>query len=308
MSAVFIFLISLQFGFAQEFEIYNQKVKEANSLLKTEQYKEASEKYEEALANAPIDLPHHQMDAAKAFSMAGNKDKAFFYLSKMIDQSKFRMYDYIVKDLHFQTLHEDPRWKEILVAILINKNEYEKHFDKEVVGKLDTVRLFKEMYREKYFETVKEYGEKSQEVSEALEQIRSTDSLNFEIVSEILDRKGWQPQKRIGLKGSHTLYTTILETKLENQLKYLPMIREAYKEGNVSSTQLSFIEDQVALKQRNKQIYGSQLGRDSITGKPFLLPVEDPENVNKRRHEIGLPKIEIFLSVWNIQWDPKEHL
>ncbi len=42
-------------------------------------------------------------------------------------------------------------------------------------------------------------------------------------------------------------------------------MREAVKKGNANSSSLALLEDRVALRKGEKQIYGSQIGRDQET-------------------------------------------
>ncbi len=51
-----------------------------------------------------------------------------------------------------------------------------------------------------------------------------------------------------------------------------------------------------------KQIYGSQIHRDQKTGKYFVAPIEDEQNVNKRRAAVGLEPLEEYAKQWNIDY------
>ena len=71
---------------------------------------------------------------------------------------------------------------------------------------------------------------------------------------------------------------------------------------------LALLEDRVSLRKVGKQIYGSQIGKDQETGEYFISPLEDPENVDKRRAEVGLGPIADYISNWNLTWDAKKHI
>ncbi|PZP40871.1 MAG: hypothetical protein DI598_18930 [Pseudopedobacter saltans] len=117
-----------------------------------------------------------------------------------------------------------------------------------------------------------------------------------------MDTKGWLGADKIGKKGNQTLFLVIQHSDKATQEKYLPMMREAVKEGKAQPDNLALLEDRVALKQGKPQIYGSQVGSDS-TGKYFVFPLLDPENVDKRRAEVGLPPLSDYLSYWQATWD-----
>jgi hypothetical protein len=80
------------------------------------------------------------------------------------------------------------------------------------------------------------------------------------------------------------------------------MMRAAVQDKKASSKDLALLEDRTALNQGKKQIYGSQLGRDDKTKKYYLLPLEDPGNVDKRRAKMGLIPIAEYLRQWGITW------
>ena len=85
------------------------------------------------------------------------------------------------------------------------------------------------------------------------------------------------------------------------------MMREAVKEGNARGSSLALLEDRVALRQGERQIYGSQIGRDQETGEYFVSPLIDPENVDKRRAEVGLGTISEYVAIWDMTWDVEKH-
>lgn len=51
------------------------------------------------------------------------------------------------------------------------------------------------------------------------------------------------------------------------------------------------VHDRVHLMLGERQRYGSQIGSDTESGRLFVLPVEDPDDVDERRREVGLPPL-----------------
>ncbi len=66
--------------------------------------------------------------------------------------------------------------------------------------------------------------------------------------------------------------------------------------------------DRLLLRRGQRQIYGTQLARSSKSNKPYVLPLEDPLNVDKRRLEMGLNSMQENLNRWNLIWDAKAYL
>ena len=134
------------------------------------------------------------------------------------------------------------------------------------------------------------------------------DSINTIKVKKILDERGWLGADVVGNRGNLTLFLVIQHSDLETQEKYLPMMQDAVKNGNASPKHLAYLEDRVALKKGEKQIYGSQIMYLSETGEAFVRPLIDPENVDKRRAEIGLGTMQDYLFTnFGLNWDVEEY-
>jgi hypothetical protein len=85
------------------------------------------------------------------------------------------------------------------------------------------------------------------------------------------------------------------------------MMREAVKNGKAAGSSLALLEDRVALGQGKRQIYGSQISRDPETQEYYISPLEDPDNVDKRRAEVGLGPLSEYVIHWQIKWDVEKY-
>ena len=141
-----------------------------------------------------------------------------------------------------------------------------------------------------------EYGRNSNELNNLWDTIQIIDSINQIKVIKILDEFGWLGKDDVGWKANIALFLVIQHSELEIQKKYLPLLHEAVKEGKAEPGNLAYLEDRIAVQQNKKQIYGSQLEYDTLTGKYHALPIEDPENVDKRRKKMGLLSLEEYIS------------
>jgi hypothetical protein len=99
----------------------------------------------------------------------------------------------------------------------------------------------------------------------------------------------------------------IQHSDLKTQQKYLPMMRTAVKEGKTEARWLALLEDRVALGEGRKQIYGSQIYLNKKTNKSYVAPLEDPDNVDKRRKEVGLDPLSHYLKQWDLIWNQEEY-
>lgn len=147
------------------------------------------------------------------------------------------------------------------------------------------------------------YGGDSKEMRDLGKVMAEKDSINLIKVKAIIDKFGWLGPDVIGDDGNSTLFFVIQHSDIVTQEKYLPIMREAVKNGKAKARSLALLEDRVALRQGKNQIYGSQVVWDMKTNEYYVLPLEDPDNVDARRSQVGLPPLSEYLSHWQLKWD-----
>ena len=184
-----------------------------------------------------------------------------------------------------------------------NRAELEKNYNWDLVNELKVVYEEDQKYRKEAQKAYKEYGRDSEEVKALWETINEKDAINLEKVTKIIDEHGWLGADIIGKQGNSALFLVIQHSDLETQLKYLPIMREAVAKGNARGSSLALLEDRTALRQGKRQTYGSQIGTDPETGKHYVLPLEDPDNVDKRRAEVGLGMLAGYTQRFDFEWD-----
>jgi len=79
------------------------------------------------------------------------------------------------------------------------------------------------------------------------------------------------------------------------QERYLPLIREAVKAGRADPLSLAELEDEISVANTGFQLYGTEITFDLVSRVAKLVPVIDPEVIDARRAEIGLPPIDEYL-------------
>lgn len=298
-------------NFAQNKDKYVEFVKKADSLYNAKDYKGSAIAYQNAFdSNDGKAAPNDRYNAACTFALAGDSEKAFYHLlySAEHPRIKYNNYNHITTDPDLNSLHKNEQWEKLITIVKANKDDVEKELDKPLVAILDSIYQEDQTYRRQIEEIEKKYGRESREMKKHWALINEKDSINLIKIQKILDGKGWLGSNVIGDQGNSTLFLVIQHSPLEVQQKYLPMMRDAVKNGNANSSSLALLEDRVALRKGGKQIYGSQIGRNQETGEYFVSPLEDPENVDKRRAEVGLGPIADYVSNWNMTWDVKKHI
>ena len=303
----FILTTTLNFGQNVPKE-YFDLVKIADSLYNAKNYRNSAEKYSEAFkSNKWKGYPNDRYSAACSWALAAIPDSAFFQLDRIATKSKYTNYGEITTDADLVSLHRDQRWTPLLEKIKQNKEKEEANYNKSLVAILDTINIEDQKYRHQIDEIEKKYGWESKEIKDHWKIIHEKDSVNLIKVKTILDQYGWLGADIVGKQGNSTLFLVIQHSDLTTQEKYLPLMREAVKNGKAQGSSLALLEDRVALRQGKMQIYGSQIGRNLETQEYYVSPLEDPDNVDKRRAEVDLGPLADYISKWKINWDVEQY-
>ena len=297
-----LFVVAVNLGFAQPVE-YWDLVKEADSLYRVKDYGNASAKYSSAFkAYGWRGMVNDRYNAACSWALIGNADSAFFQLERIATKGNYSNYGHITTHTDLTGLHSDKRWTPLIELVKQNKEKAEANFNRPLISQLDSVYTEDQKYRLMISDIEKKYGYESKEMRELWRTMHKKDSINLIIVTSILDKFGWLGADVVGAQGNATLFLVIQHSDLKTQEKYLPMMRDAVKNGKAPGSSLALLEDRVALGQGRKQIYGSQIHRDPPTGKYFVGPIEDEPNVNKRRAAVGLEPLEDYVKLWGIDY------
>jgi len=178
----------------------------------------------------------------------------------------------------------------------------ELSFNTKIAIQLDSIHGEDQKLRLKTAEIENKSGFQSQEMQNHWRMIHKKDSMNVIEVTKILDKFGWLGADAVGGKANTTLFLVIQHADQKTQEKYLPMMRDAVKNGKAQGSSLALLEDRVAIGQGRKQIYGSQIHQSRETGRFFVAPIEDEVNVNKRRASVGLEPLEEYVKRWEIDY------
>ena len=185
-------------------------------------------------------------------------------------------------------------------------NKTETKLNAALVRQLDTIHHDDQDYRVLIDSVNKKYGQQSKEMLDLWRLIGQRDSINTIKVTTIIDRYGWLGADVVGEHGNSTLFLVIQHADFSVQEKYLPLMRDAVKKGNAIWADLALLEDRVLIWKGKKQLYGSQIS-DYLDAGAFVAPLEDPDNVDKRRAEAGLRPMAIYLSYFGMKWDLEQY-
>ena len=300
-----LFLSVLFVSFYSFGQSYNDLVKQAFSYYQAKDYKKSLDLYQHAFKieqNNYSDLYNGACSAA----LSGDIKTAFNLLNLSIQKGWINI-NHLKKDADLTALHSYKDWGITLQDLQEKVDEIEANYDKPLQQEL--LQIFKDdqNIRRQYIDSSKKYGYNNPIVDSLTKVMIFNDSVDLEKVTKILDTKGWVGKDKVGGQANQTLFLVIQHADIKTQQKYLPMMREAVKKGNASSGSLALLEDRVALREGKKQIYGSQIGRNTKTNNFYVEPLEDPDNVDKRRSEVGLGTLSDYVKNWNINWNVEEY-
>jgi hypothetical protein len=284
---------------------YNSLIKKADSSYNTKTYIASRDYFEKAFK---IDHTNskHLYNAACAAALANDMDKAFNWLNLSIDNGYVNI-THLKIDSDLTPLHSENEWKKLILKLEKKIEIIEVNYDKPLQKELLSIYEEDQGMRMKFMGIYKNPNSDRKKIDSIGKIMNHQDSLNLIKVSRILDTKGWVGKDVVGETANKTLFLVIQHADLQTQQKYLPMMREAVKKGNASGANLALMEDRVALREGKKQIYGSQIAKNTETKIYYISPLEDPDNVDLRRANVGLQPIAEYVSQWQIKWDVEQY-
>lgn len=287
---------------------YYLAVGRCDSLYTAKQYKAAAQAYQKLFTTfAEYVYWTEHYNAASNYALAGDVNSAFIQLYKAAENPDFTAYNQLTTDPDLDNLHTDSRWAILTKDIKQRRDNKLPNANIHLVHMLDTVFQTDQGLRYRITKTEEKYGDTSAQMQQLWNDIAMADSLNYLRVAQLLDTHGWLGADSIGRDGNNVLFLVIQHSDLAAQLKYLPLMREAVQQHHAEARSLALLEDRIAIRQGKKQIYGSQIMRDTRTGKYYLYPVEKPEQLDERRKSVGLGTISEYVKNWGLQWSLKQY-
>ncbi|WP_431157833.1 DUF6624 domain-containing protein [Winogradskyella poriferorum] len=182
-----------------------------------------------------------------------------------------------------------------------------KPLQENLIAVLDTIWKAEQLPIRSRDSLMKIYGADHQLVKEQQAIYKKNHILNERKIKQILDTYGWPSKEHAGEDGNWTICNVIQHSDNSVRIDYLPMMRQAVKDKKLEPRFLVRAEDRIATERGDLQIYGGQMKYYPETKSFNLWPVFEPENIDKRRTEIGLDSIAIFLkNRFDFEWDLEE--
>ncbi len=120
------------------------------------------------------------------------------------------------------------------------------------------------------------------------------DAENQKRILAIIEQYGYPGIALVGTPENESAWIILQHSDPKTIEKFLPVLRKAKDNGDISMQALALTEDRNLMYQGKEQIYGSQTSRilvkDSkgkVQEKYIIWPIKDPGNVNKLRKQAG---------------------
>ena len=116
-------------------------------------------------------------------------------------------------------------------------------------------------------------------------------------LKEILAEHGWPTYEMVGEDGEDAAWAIAQHSDQDPafQREALELLREAVDAGQASPGNLAYLTDRVAAGAGEPQTYGTQVGCGPDGPEP-ATPLVDPDGVDDRRAEVGLPPLADYLA------------
>lgn len=160
----------------------------------------------------------------------------------------------------------------------------------ELRGELDAMKDEDQKWRRQF---------RSQDAldTDGVEKLRAVDARNTARMREIVDTYGWPMKSMVGAGGAHSAWLLVqhADRDVAFQRRCLTLMRALLEIDEVHRQDVAYLTDRVLCNEGKPQIYGTQF--HLVSGNSQPRPIEDAENVDKRRLEIGLPTLEEYREI-----------
>ncbi|AYL98199.1 DUF6624 domain-containing protein [Mucilaginibacter celer] len=262
----------------------------ADSLFAVKKYKKAAKFYTalRAGANGIMDTAH-LYNAAACWAALNRRDSAYRYL-ELLSKRRFKNYDKLAAEPLFRKYQHEVRWEVLKDAVIHNRTQL---IEPVAIEFSQMLKEYQANY-DKYIRLLNRYGKNSATVKEFKEYLHETDSINFIKVSSIVNTYGWRGKTYFGRDAAEAMIIVLMHADIAGQKKYFSIVRNAALEGALPAEGFAIIAENIDLNENNTQIYGTHV-KITDDGQYQSFAIADEAGVDKRREEIGLCSLAIYL-------------
>ena len=216
-------------------------------------------------------------NAACCLARDNKTDKAFATLEQAIVAGLRD--DQLRVDEDLTSLREDPRWAKILASLQSRQQDWEKTLGspalrRELIAMRDEEQIARDAAMKAQFKD-----------PQLIDRVTAIDKKNLTRMKEIVAANGWPGKSLVGRDGARSAWLLVQQANqdLAFQKVCLAKMEALVKAGEVDPADWAYLVDRVAVAEKRKQVYGTQLDNK---GEP--VPIDDEARVDERRKTVGL--------------------
>jgi hypothetical protein len=125
----------------------------------------------------------------------------------------------------------------------------------------------------------------------------AVDRMNRDRLKEIVAEFGFPTRQLVGKDAMEGIFLVIQHSDLDPQWQkeQLPNIENAVKQGDMDGQSYAYLYDRIKINSGEKQLYGTQFRFiDPATRKIEFSETEDPDNLDRRRMEVGMMPMKMY--------------
>jgi uncharacterized protein DUF6624 len=309
---ILLSLLSISFYGQSVSPTYHSLVKKADSLCKTNNYKESAFTYSQAFQIMGWKgLQEDRYKAACAWALAGYPDSAIFNLERITFRIAYSDYQRVINEESFKSLYNNNRWKPLIIKIKSNQDSIlaaEEKIDKKLASHIDSMAKEDQKWRNlltKY--TRNEIPKDSISWDEISKNVWLSDISHYPELRKIFLKHGFPNYDLVGKNGSHDFWYLVQHQDQDPtfQDSVLKAMKIEAEKGKASWKDYAYLIDRVKCNMRELQIYGTQVQWNSDKNCREPRPVIEPEKLNERRKSVGLDTEEEYIKYMDAIYSKK---
>lgn len=124
----------------------------------------------------------------------------------------------------------------------------------------------------------------------------AVDHRNTKRLQAIIAEIGWPSISKVGTDGSANAWLLVQHADHDHEFqKSCLELMKAESDGEVSKSNIAYLEDRIAVAEGRPQIYGTQFHKNS-DGQLVPRPIANEEGVDERRKNMGLETLAEYQS------------
>ncbi|WP_299439965.1 DUF6624 domain-containing protein [uncultured Aquimarina sp.] len=247
----------------------------------------AADKIYEATELMPKKNLENYILAAMIYT-ANNKNKKALLSIESATDNGFKDSELLNSIPEFSSLQKDLKWKSILEKIKLKNEEHLKSIQNpEVLKELKVMYRKDQEELQKYEESIStlDSNATAQEYRDLFKKVENRWEINRSKLDSIVNIHGWPGYKLVGEYGAKLAWAIPQHhPDVFYKETCLSLIEQSLLKNDTDPNYYAELNDRIARETWQKQTYGASMKETT----PY--PIQDPENVNKRRYELGLPE------------------